>query len=120
MENYNPHKEPVPELIARLSKEHDDRRPMPEWSNNWEDTSVPVERVVAYWSQVLAPAKTHYSAMEHEALAAKESLIRFQPFIEGERVLLVTDHATLTWAKTYENANRRLAAWDLYSLPSPN
>ena len=56
---------------------------------------------------------------EREALAAKESLIHFQPFIEGERVLLVTDHAALTWAKTYENANRRLVAWGLVFAAYP-
>ena len=103
--------EPVPELVTRLSKEHDNRRPSLAWLLDWEETLIPVERVVAYWSQVLAPAKTRYSTTEQEALAAKESLVCFQPFIEGERVLLVTDHTVLTWAKTYENANRRLAAW---------
>jgi len=111
--------EKVPELVARLSKEHDDRRPTNPWSPNWEDTLIPVERVVAYWSRVLAPAETRYSATEREALAAKESLVRFQPFIEGERVLLVTDHSALTWAKTYENANRRLAAWGLVFAAFP-
>ena len=75
--------------------------------------------MVAYWSRVLAPAETRYSATEQEALAAKESLIRFQPFIEGEKVLLVTDHSALTWAKTYENANRRLAAWGLVFATFP-
>ena len=56
---------------------------------------------------------------EWEVLATKESLIHFQPFIEGERVLLVTDHAVLTWAKTYENANRRLVAWGLVFAAYP-
>ena len=111
--------EPVPELVARLSKEHDDRRPSPAWLLDWEDTLIPIERVVAYWSRVLAPAKTRYSMTEQEALAAKESLVCFQPFIEGERVLLVTDHAALTWAKTYENANKRLAAWGLVFAAYP-
>jgi hypothetical protein len=111
--------DPVPDLITRLSKEHDDKRLTPSWNLNWEDTLVPVERVVAYWSKVLAPAETRYSATEREALAAKESLVRFQPFIEGERILLVTDHAALTWAKTYENANRRLAAWGLVFAAYP-
>ena len=78
-----------------------------------------MERVVAYWSQVLAPAETRYSATEREALAAKESLVCFQPFIEGERVLLVTDHSALTWVKTYENANRRLAPWGLVFAAFP-
>src|SRR6266849_2227505 len=111
--------EKVPELVSRLSKEYDDRRPNPEWSKNWEDTQVPVERVIAYWSRVIAPAETRYSATEREALAVKESLVRFQPFIEGERILLVTDHSALTWAKTYENANRRLAAWGLVFAAFP-
>ena len=93
--------EKIPELVTRLSKEHDDRRPTPEWDKNWEDTLIPVERVVVYWSRVLAPAETRYSATEREALAAKESLVHFQPFIEGEKVLLVTDHSALTWAKTH-------------------
>ena len=107
--------EPVPELVVRLSKEHDDRRPSPAWLLDWEETLIPVERVVAYWSRVLAPAETQYSTTEWEALATKESLVRFQPFIEGERVLLVTDHTALTWAKTYENA----AAWWLVFAAYP-
>ena len=92
---------------------------MPAWHLNWEETVILVERVVTYWSRVLAPAETQYSMTEWEALAAKESLVRLQPFIEGERVLLVTDHAVLTWAKTYENANRRLAAWGLVFTAYP-
>ena len=51
--------------------------------------------------------------------SCKESLICFQPFIEGEKILLVTDHSALTWAKTYENANRRLAAWGLVFTAFP-
>ena len=78
-----------------------------------------MERVVAYWSRVLHSAETRYSATEWEALAAKEALIRFQPLIEGERVLLVTDHSALTWAKMYENTNRRLAAWGLVFAAFP-
>ena len=109
----------VPDLITRLSKEFNDKRPIPGWGMNWEDTSVPVERVVAYWSRVLHAAETRYSATEHEVLAAKEALVHFQPLIEGERVLLVTDHSALTWAKTYENANRRLAAWGLVFTAFP-
>jgi len=101
--------EKVPDLTTKLSKEFDDKRPSRDWETNWEETQVPVERVVAYWSRVLHSAETRYSATEREALAAKEALVRFQPLIEGERVLLVTDHSALTWAKTYENTNRRLA-----------
>jgi hypothetical protein len=70
-----------------------------------------VERVIAYWSRSFKGAETRYSTTEREALAAKEGLVRFQPMIEGEKILLVTDHSALQWARTYENANRCLAAW---------
>jgi hypothetical protein len=113
------HKKDVPDLVTKLSNAFDDKRPATTWAADWENTEVPVERVVAYWSRVLIPAETRYSATEREALAAKESLVRFQPFIEGERILLVTDHSALTWAKTYENANRRLAAWGLVFAAFP-
>ncbi len=59
--------------------------------------------------------------MEREALAAKEGLVRFQPFIKGEDITLITDHAALQWAKTYENSNYRLAAWRMvFSALAPH
>jgi hypothetical protein len=54
----------IPDLVAGLSKEHDDRRPVQGWATNWEEMLVPVEQVIAYWSRVLAPAETRYSATE--------------------------------------------------------
>jgi hypothetical protein len=111
--------EGVPELTTKLSQEIDDRLPMPNWAESWEDTEVPVERVIAYYSHILASTETRYSATEREALAAKESLVKFQPFIEGEQILLIMDHAALTWAKTYENANCRLASWGLVFAAYP-
>jgi hypothetical protein len=46
----------------------------------------------------MKPAEKNYSATEREALGAKEALVKFQPFIEGEQIILVTDHAALQWA----------------------
>jgi hypothetical protein len=43
--------------------------------------------------------------MEHEALGAKLALVKFQPFIEGEMVILMMDHVALEWARVYKNAN---------------
>lgn len=75
---------------------------------------------LAYWSRTLKSTETRYSATEREALGAKEGLVKFQPYVEGEKILRVTDHAALQWAKTYENANRRLAAWGaIYSAFAP-
>jgi hypothetical protein len=56
--------EGVPELTTKLSQEIDDQLPTPNWAESWEDTKVPVERVIAYYSRVLASAETRYSAME--------------------------------------------------------
>ena len=53
----------------------------------------------------------NYSPTEREALALKEGLIKFQPYIEGEVILAITDHAVLTWSKTFQNVNRRLLTW---------
>lgn len=46
--------------------------------------------------------------------------MKFQPFIEVKKILLVTDHSALQWARTYESTNCRLAAWGaVYSAYAP-
>src|SRR5260370_33180529 len=60
---------------------------------------------------MLKSAERNYSATEWEALGIKEALVKFQPFIKGEKNIVITDHTALVWARTYKNANRRLAAW---------
>ncbi|THH30850.1 hypothetical protein EUX98_g3348 [Antrodiella citrinella] len=115
-------------LYERLAKMHEEGKPLPRlafsaspkvvdvpepgrWATKMDDTIVHVERVIGYWSRTFKDAETRYSATEREALAAKEGLVKFQPFVEGEKTVLVTDHAALQWARTYENANKRLSAW---------
>jgi hypothetical protein len=73
-----------------------------------DETWVYIERVIAYWSRVLKQAEQNYLPMEREALALKEGLIKFQPYIEGKVILVITDHAALTWSKTFQNVNRQL------------
>jgi hypothetical protein len=102
---------PVPRLYVQLSKDVEEQAAPDEWAAEFEDTVVHVERVIAYWSRSMKPAEKNYSATEREALGAKEALVKFQPFIDGEQIILVTNHAALQWARVYENANRRLAAW---------
>jgi hypothetical protein len=103
--------ESPPKLVIAISAKCDDTTEADVWGAALDDTWVHVERVIAYWSRTFKGPETRYSATEREALGAKEGLIKFQPFIEGEQVLLVTDHAALQWARTYENTNRRLANW---------
>ena len=58
--------------------------------------------------------------MEQEALALKKGLIKFQPYIEGETILAITDHAVLTWSKTFQNVNQRLLTWRNFFAAYPN
>ena len=103
--------EEIPNLVVQVSKEDSDVPPNGNWNEKFEDTVVHVERVIAYWSRSLKTAEKNYSPTEREALALKEGLIKFQAYIEGEKVIAITDHAALTWAKTYQNVNRRLLTW---------
>ena len=112
---------PPPKLVVQLSPELGDNLSTSDWSENFSNTIIYVERVIAYWSRTFKSAEVCYSTTEREALAAKEGLVKFQPFIEGEKLALVTDHAALQWAKTYENANCRLAAWGtVFSVYAPH
>ncbi len=83
-----------------------------QWGDGFEKTEVWAEWVIGHYSRKFRSAETRYSTTEREALAAKEGLIWFQPYIEGEKIALITDHAMLQWARMYKNSNRWLAAWD--------
>ena len=110
-----------PRLVVQLPSNLNDNLAAEAWGETFDDTSVYIERVIAYWSRTFKSAETRYSTTEQEALAAKEGLVKFQPFIEGEKITLITDHAALQWAKTYENSNRCLAAWGtIFSAYAPN
>jgi len=112
---------PPPKLTTTLSSKISDSPSNNKWGDTLDSFIVHVERVIAYWSRTFKPAESCYSMTEREALAAKEGLVKFQPFIEGEKVLLVTDHSALQWARTYENSNRHLAAWGaVFSAYMPN
>ena len=102
--------QPVPTLVIPVSKSDEIKTP-PAWAVKFEDTEVEIERVIAYWSRTLKPAERNYSPTEREALALKEGLIKFQVYIEGEKIDAITDHAALTWSRTFQNLNRRLLTW---------
>jgi len=111
---------PPPKLTTTLSSRISDSPSDNKWGEDLNSSTVHIERVISYWSRTFKSAETRYSTTEREALAAKEGLVKFQPFIEGESILLVTDHLALQWARTYENSNRRLAAWGaVFSAYSP-
>ncbi len=103
-----------------MSKEFNDVPAPNNWAPEFEDTIVHVEHVVCYWSCVLKSAERNYSPTEREALALKEALIKFQPYIEGEQILTITDHTALTWSHTFQNVNRRLLTWGTVFAAYPN
>jgi hypothetical protein len=59
----------------------------------------------------VTPLQRNYSPMEREVLPLKESLLKFQMFLEGEEIVAVTDHAALTWSCTFQNVNHCLLNW---------
>jgi hypothetical protein len=101
---------PVPHLFVNLCNDIVEGV-KDEWAMEFEDTTVHIKRVIAYWSRMLKPTEWNYSTMEREALGMKDTLVKFQPFIEREAVILVIDHAALQYAQVYENTNWQLVAW---------
>ena len=104
-------KQLIPSLVVQITKVDKNVPKNGNWGNTLDETWVYIDSVIAYWSRVLKPAEQNYSPMEREALALKEGLIKFQPYVEGEVILAVTDHAALTWSKTFQNVNCQLLTW---------
>jgi hypothetical protein len=113
--------QPPQKLIVNIGGKLDSLLNVTEWGETFDELEVHVEQVIAYWPRTFKGVEQWYSTTEREALAAKEGLVRFQPFIEGERITLVTDHSALQWARTYESSNRQLAAWGaVFSTYTPS
>jgi hypothetical protein len=71
---------PPPKLTTTISQKFNDAPAAGEWGATFEDTVVHIERVIAYYSRCFKGAEQRYSTTEREALAAKEGLVRFQPY----------------------------------------
>lgn len=70
-----------------------------------------IETVVAYCSRTLNPAERNYSVTERECLAVLHSLETFRPYIEGTKVIVYSDHASLVWLKNLKKPSGRLSRW---------
>ena len=104
-------KKPLPSLVTNIKEENSQIPPSLTWAKNFEETEVWVERVITYWSRLFKQVEKNYTITEKEALALKEALVKFQPIIEGEEIIAITDHSALTWSRTYQNINRRLTTY---------
>jgi len=109
---------PPLQLVTIADKDED--RPMTTaWNNIFKEMEVYIERVIAYWSRLLKSAEKNYSPTEKEALALKDTLVKFEPLIEGESITAITDHSALTWSRTYHNINCQLMSYGLTYLAYP-
>ena len=112
--------QPVPELVKPVPEGIEPPREPVHWAENFEDTIVFIERVIAYYSRILNSAERNYSPTELEALAVKAAILKFQAYIDGRTVVIITDHSALTWSKTYQGVNRRLLTWGTVFNAIPN
>ncbi len=79
-------------MITQIAKESD----APPNGQLFEDTTVHVESVIAYWSRTIKTAVKTYSPIVCEALALKKGLEKHQGHLEGKSVITITDSAALT------------------------
>ena len=97
-------------MVIPISKEEELPHPGT-WDHDFENTMVHVEIVIAYWSCTLKSTERNYSPTDREVLALHDGLIKFQPYIEGEKIEAITDHAALIWSRTFQNVNWHLLTW---------
>ncbi|QRV96541.1 Retrovirus-related Pol polyprotein from transposon [Ceratobasidium sp. AG-Ba] len=90
------------------------------WNENFDETEIHLERVIGYWSRILKDAETRYSATEREALGVRDGLVKFHMYLEGAKVIVVSDHAALKWSKTYQTINRKLSGYGIVIAAFPD
>ncbi|KAI3360647.1 hypothetical protein L3Q82_002512 [Scortum barcoo] len=69
------------------------------------------EQVIAYFSRSLSRPERNYCVTRRELLAVILSLRHFRPYLYGQRFLLRTDHASLTWLLNFKEPEGQLARW---------
>ncbi|GFQ99419.1 retrovirus-related Pol polyprotein from transposon 17.6 [Trichonephila clavata] len=69
------------------------------------------ERVLAYFSKCLSRPERNYCATGKELLAIVKAVKHFHPYLYGQRFLLRTDHASLTWQLNFKNPEGQIARW---------
>lgn len=69
------------------------------------------EQVVAYFSRALSKTEKNYCVTRRELLAVILALRQFRPYLHGNRFLLRTDHASLTWLLNFKSPEGQVARW---------
>ncbi|GFX91059.1 transposon Tf2-9 polyprotein [Trichonephila clavipes] len=69
------------------------------------------ERVVAYWSKCLSKPERNYCVTRKELLAIVKAIEHFHHYLYGQKFLLRTEHASLTWLMNFRNTEGQVARW---------
>jgi hypothetical protein len=72
------------------------------------------EVVIAYGGRKLSNQDQKYTTTERECLAVIAGLKEFEPYIRGQDIKILTDHAALKWILTQKHPPGRLARWIAY------
>ena len=72
-----------------------------------------LERPVAYASRQLNKAEQAFSASKAELLALVWAAIHFRCYLYGKGFTVRTEHAALTYLKTFSDTNAKLMRWSL-------
>ena len=70
-----------------------------------------VEHPVAYFSRCLSGPERNYCVTRRELLAIIEALRHWRHYVMGTRILVRSDHASLTWIRNFKSPEGQLARW---------
>jgi predicted aspartyl protease len=69
------------------------------------------EKPVAYFSRCLNKAEAGYCTTRRELLAVIACLRHWRHYVLGRKVLVRTDHSSLTWLRSFKQPESQLARW---------
>ena len=69
------------------------------------------ERVIAYYSKMMSAEERNYCVTRQELLAIVKAIGHFKPQLYGQRFVVRTDHASLTWLLRTTHPHGQLARW---------
>jgi len=71
------------------------------------------DRPIGYWSRSLTSAEAAYDTTERECLAVVWAVTMLEPYLQGTRFTIRTDHEALRWILTMTDAKGKLERWRL-------
>ena len=69
------------------------------------------ERVIAYLSKALSKHEQSYCTTRKELLAVVRALKTFHPYVYGQKVLVRTDNAAVSWVRQLKHPTGQIARW---------